>query len=66
MDCVLCDSLKEQLAEATRAQVSTDDELRLATIRADGSSEPPRQRLTEAEDRTTSLTHEFCKHRDAH
>jgi hypothetical protein len=40
MDCVLCDSLKEQLAEATRAQVSADDELRLATIRADGSVGP--------------------------
>jgi hypothetical protein len=66
MDCVLCDSLKQQLAEAVRDQVTADDELRLGTIRADGSSEPVRQRLTEAEDRTSLLTHEFCKHRDAH
>jgi hypothetical protein len=66
MDCELCDSLREQLAEAVKAHVSADDAFRLAVIRADGSSEPARRRLAETQSRSDRVTHEFCKHRGSH
>ena len=66
MNCEICESTKEKLAIAVKAEVSADDDLRVAVIRADGSSTEMHRKLDDATLRRAAITHELVEHRQSH
>jgi hypothetical protein len=66
VDCELCESAKQELENALRAEIVADHELRLAVIRGDGSSTEMRRKLNEATLLRAARILEIAEHQRLH
>jgi hypothetical protein len=66
MDCEMCNSIKADLAQAIKNQVSANHEFDLAVIRGDGSSADKKRRLDQAVLHSATVSHELTEHHRQH